>query len=230
VLNEHLLDFIADDGDEVPLDELSIFVDPLDGTREFVEGRLQNVACLIGIARKNQAIAGVVGLPFPKGSNFEPVLVYYAVSNTPSRTGSWHVLPNSASNINDHDDKDQASVSQIKKIPNRVTILTGDSTNPVLVNATRCAMELAKDDSSNVLPLHVVIGGTAAKLRAVAMEENMLAILHFQTELWDTCAAEPLIKAKEGKLLTCSDRHWCIHQTVPLEISLVSWPPPVATR
>jgi fructose-1,6-bisphosphatase/inositol monophosphatase family enzyme len=61
-------------------------------------------------------------------------------------------------------------------------------------------MKLAKDDSSNVLPLHVVIGGTAAKLRAVAMEENTLAILHFQTELWDTCAAEPLIKAKGGKI------------------------------
>ncbi len=44
---------------QLPLDlemlELShttVFIDPLDGTREFVEGRLDAVQCLIGIAYK----------------------------------------------------------------------------------------------------------------------------------------------------------------------------------
>ena len=31
-----------------------IFVDPVDGTREFVEGRLESVQCLIGIAYKGR--------------------------------------------------------------------------------------------------------------------------------------------------------------------------------
>ena len=49
----------------VPLEEITIFVDPLDGTREFVEGRVENVACLVGIAWRNKSIGGVVGVPFP---------------------------------------------------------------------------------------------------------------------------------------------------------------------
>lgn len=36
----------------------------MDGTREFVEGRLNNVQCLIGITYKQQPIGGVIGLPF----------------------------------------------------------------------------------------------------------------------------------------------------------------------
>ena len=38
-------------GLEAPLEELCVFVDPLDGTREFVEGRLENVQSLVGLAR-----------------------------------------------------------------------------------------------------------------------------------------------------------------------------------
>eukprot|EP00964_Phaeocystis_antarctica_P035490 scaffold20265_cov55-Phaeocystis_antarctica.AAC.4 len=40
-------------GLEAPLEELCVFVDPLDGTREFVEGRLANVQSLVGVARPN---------------------------------------------------------------------------------------------------------------------------------------------------------------------------------
>ena len=38
-------------GLEAALEELCVFVDPLDGTREFVEGRLENVQSLVGLAR-----------------------------------------------------------------------------------------------------------------------------------------------------------------------------------
>ena len=47
----------------VPLEAITVFVDPLDGTREFVEGRVRNVETLIGIAVRGQAQAGVIGLP-----------------------------------------------------------------------------------------------------------------------------------------------------------------------
>jgi len=48
----------------VELTELVVFIDPVDGTREFVEGRLDSVQTLIGIAWRGRPIAGVVGLPF----------------------------------------------------------------------------------------------------------------------------------------------------------------------
>ena len=64
-------------------------MDPLDGTREFVEGRLQNVACLIGIARNNRPITGVIGLPFPEGSTESDIRIHYAIADEPNSAGTW---------------------------------------------------------------------------------------------------------------------------------------------
>ena len=167
--------------EEIPLEELALFVDPLDGTREFVEGRLKNVACLIGITRNNRPVAGVIGLPFPDGSTESDVVVHYALTDQKESAGSWPT-----------NSETQPATEDTSNIG--TTILTGDSNNPVLMNATACAMVIAKN------PTHTIIGGTAAKLRLVATKPNCLAILHFKTELWDTCAPEALIASKGGKI------------------------------
>jgi 3'-phosphoadenosine 5'-phosphosulfate (PAPS) 3'-phosphatase len=49
--------------------ELIVFIDPLDGTREYIENRIHNVQCLIGITLNGVPIAGAVGLPFGSGGN-----------------------------------------------------------------------------------------------------------------------------------------------------------------
>lgn len=51
---------------EVDMNDITIYIDPMDGTREFVEGRFQNVQCLIGVCHKNLPACGVIGLPFVK--------------------------------------------------------------------------------------------------------------------------------------------------------------------
>lgn len=48
----------------VPVGDVTVFVDPLDGTRELVEGRLENVRCLVGVAVRGRAAAGVAGSPW----------------------------------------------------------------------------------------------------------------------------------------------------------------------
>ena len=58
-----------DDDIMVSVSDLTLYIDPMDGTREFVENRLQNVQCLIGITHKGQPIAGVIGLPFVQDTN-----------------------------------------------------------------------------------------------------------------------------------------------------------------
>jgi 3'-phosphoadenosine 5'-phosphosulfate (PAPS) 3'-phosphatase len=180
------MDDYDDDDDDIPIDELTIFVDPLDGTREFVEGRLQNVACLIGIARHQRPVAGVIGVPFPDGTAQSNVQVHYAVADRPDVAGVWPPTNNN--------NEDEATTSK-EALHSGVTILTGDSKDPVLVNATKLAKELANDHQ------HVIVGGTAAKLRLVASEiPKSLAILHFKTELWDTCAAEALLSSQGGKV------------------------------
>ncbi len=52
---------------DVPLSSVTIYVDPMDGTREFVEGRLGNVQCLVGIVVDGRPVGGAVGLPFAGG-------------------------------------------------------------------------------------------------------------------------------------------------------------------
>jgi 3'-phosphoadenosine 5'-phosphosulfate (PAPS) 3'-phosphatase len=49
--------------------ELIVFIDPLDGTREYIENRIHNVQCLIGITLNGVPIAGAVGLPFGSGGD-----------------------------------------------------------------------------------------------------------------------------------------------------------------
>jgi 3'-phosphoadenosine 5'-phosphosulfate (PAPS) 3'-phosphatase len=63
----------------VPISTLCIFVDPVDGTREFVEGRLQAVQTLIGVSYMGRSIAGAVGIPFPEGKISNPPSVVYAL-------------------------------------------------------------------------------------------------------------------------------------------------------
>jgi 3'-phosphoadenosine 5'-phosphosulfate (PAPS) 3'-phosphatase/thiamine kinase-like enzyme len=173
-LNDKLID------EEIPIEDIALFVDPLDGTREFVEGRLHNVACLIGITRKNRPIAGVIGLPFPEGGVDVPVRAHYAIAEQSGSAGSW---------------PGQAACSDTNSpVSDTITILTGDSKDPVLRNATACAKALIDN------PNHVLVGGTAAKLRIVATQPNSLAVLHFKTELWDTCSPQALIESNGGKI------------------------------
>jgi len=57
-------DVSSDSDVMVSLSDLTLYIDPMDGTREFVEQRLHNVQCLIGITWKGQPIGGIIGLPF----------------------------------------------------------------------------------------------------------------------------------------------------------------------
>jgi len=46
------------------IEDLVLWVDPLDGTREFTQGILEAVTCLIGICHQGRPIAGVINRPF----------------------------------------------------------------------------------------------------------------------------------------------------------------------
>ena len=44
--------------------DLTVWVDPLDATKEYTEGHLDHVTVLIGIAFGDDAVAGVIHQPF----------------------------------------------------------------------------------------------------------------------------------------------------------------------
>lgn len=54
----------------IPLDDLVVWVDPLDGTAEYTKGLLDHVTTLIGIAVKGEPLAGVICQPY---YNFQKV-------------------------------------------------------------------------------------------------------------------------------------------------------------
>ncbi|KAL3768711.1 hypothetical protein ACHAWU_006812 [Discostella pseudostelligera] len=65
-------------------DEIIIFIDPMDGTREFVEGRIQNVQCLIGITVNGLPVAGAMGMPMVHDHQIE--IAYGLI--TPQKTNN----------------------------------------------------------------------------------------------------------------------------------------------
>ena len=50
--------------DEIYEEDMVIWVDPLDGTRGFVEGHLNHITCIIGLAIDKRPRAGIIHKPF----------------------------------------------------------------------------------------------------------------------------------------------------------------------
>ena len=50
--------------DEVPEDDMVIWIDPLDGTQGFTEGHYHHITSLIGVAINNRPRIGVIHKPF----------------------------------------------------------------------------------------------------------------------------------------------------------------------
>ena len=48
----------------VPLSSVTVYIDPLDGTKEFTLGHTEGVTLLIGFTIDDRAVAGVIGQPF----------------------------------------------------------------------------------------------------------------------------------------------------------------------
>merc|ERR1712002_968420 len=56
----------------VGLGDLTVWVDPLDGTKEYTQGLLDHVTVLIGIAVGKQSVAGVIHQPYWNYKSTEP--------------------------------------------------------------------------------------------------------------------------------------------------------------
>lgn len=49
--------------------QITVWLDPLDGTAEFIDGLLSHVTTLIGIAYEGKALAGIINQPFYKNAD-----------------------------------------------------------------------------------------------------------------------------------------------------------------
>lgn len=173
----------------VKSEDVTVFIDPVDGTREFVESRLRAVQCLIGIAVRGRAVAGAIGLPFPDGdvASSEACVVYGAVAPGAKRGA-----------VGAHGERGAALEIRFDAENAQVRSVTGDSKNAALIAAKEILRETAT--KSGATYAHGSIGGAGNKLLAVAEGRAEYALMHFGTSLWDTCAPEAIVRACGGKV------------------------------
>lgn len=169
--------------DGIEANRITIFVDPLDGTREFVEGRLENCQVLVGIAIDGESVAGAVGMPFPQG-NLEtaPTIIYgldgmgTGVVGTTLTRGPFPL-------------ERYADVVEYPP-PHHAT---GDYKGEI--------MEACRSGAIDGLGGSIVTyGGAGNKILAAALGEVTCSIQHRIGGAWDLCAPEAILKAMGGKM------------------------------
>jgi len=165
-------------------DEIIIFIDPMDGTREFVEGRIQNVQCLIGITINGKPVAGAMGIPMMHENQIE--IAYGLIkSKKKSESEEEEVIPVLSGvkyfdSINPLDPSDKQSSSDDKgddcDVDSTLMVYSGDSKKPALSLAMDClenkvlkSGEAENDVGFNINPpiQKIVAGGCGNKMLSV---------------------------------------------------------------
>ncbi|XP_059136722.1 3'(2'),5'-bisphosphate nucleotidase 1 isoform X1 [Peromyscus eremicus] len=153
-------------------EDLVVWVDPLDGTKEYTEGLLDNVTVLIGIAYEGKAIAGIINQPYYN---------YQAGPDAVLGRTIWGVLGLGAFGF------------QLKEVPaGKHIITTTRSHSNKLV--TDCVAAMNPD---NVLR----VGGAGNKIiQLIEGKASAYVFASPGCKKWDTCAPEVILHAVGGKL------------------------------
>lgn len=169
--------------------DVTVFVDPLDGTREFVEERLSNCQTLIGVAVRGKAFGGIMGIPFPTGDlSKEATIVYGQV------TGGYGVINGPILPSNVYSDA------------SRPLLATGDAPVSVMEEARNVVAD-------SFVGTSVLYGGAGNKILATATGMVDCTIQHKFGGPWDTCAAEAVLRSMGGQITDLLGRELVVHQS-----------------
>lgn len=196
------------------LSEVCVFVDPVDGTREFVECRLHAVQCLIGIAYRGRAIAGVVGLPFfsseaamSSHSFGTQVQMIYGVVGSQGIVG----LPYVQQGKRKHNDSDPVMALALSAEEGKGC--------PALMAARDVILGPVGNNSVSHTIIHA--GGCGNKILKLLLGQADATLFNLSSSRWDTCATEALLVAAGGRLTTLLGwpiEHSCARQEVDVKV------------
>jgi len=172
---------------EVSMADLTVWVDPLDGTKEYTQGLLDHVTVLIGIAVGKQAVAGVIHQPYWNYKSTDP-------GATIGRTFYGLV---------------GAGVYGITPAPPPVGQRIITTTRSHGTGLVQQALEVLNPDKV------LKVGGAGHKVMLL-MEGEATAYVFPSPgcKKWDTCAPEAILHAMGGKLTDMSGKQYEYHATV----------------
>ncbi|XP_028997551.1 3'(2'),5'-bisphosphate nucleotidase 1 isoform X3 [Betta splendens] len=157
---------------ELKEEEIVVWVDPLDGTKEYTEGLLDNVTVLIGIAYGGRAIAGVINQPFYNYQLGEGAALGRTI---------WGMVGLGAFGF------------ELQEVPGdrRIVTTTRSHSNKLVIDCVD-AME----------PHEVIrVGGAGNKIiQLVEGRASAYVFASIGCKKWDTCAPEAVLQAVGGKL------------------------------
>ncbi|XP_033859436.1 3'(2'),5'-bisphosphate nucleotidase 1 [Acipenser ruthenus] len=167
-------------------EELVVWVDPLDGTKEYTEGLLDHVTVLIGIAYDGKAIAGVINQPF---HNYE-----LGPSASLGRT-LWGILGVGSFGF------------ELREVADgrRIVTTTRSHSNQLVTECVN-AME----------PHQVIrVGGAGNKIiQLIEGKASAYVFASPGCKKWDTCAPEAILHAVGGKLTDMHGKPYRYHKDV----------------
>ena len=174
---------VAKRDEEVPIDTITVWIDPLDATQEYTEGRedptlLRFVTVMVCIAIEGKPIAGIIHQPFKKDTfGSDGVTKWAWVGHGVSRTIVADTEPTPA------DDS-------------KVRVIFSRSHQGEVSSITKASFEGSKEVEE------IVAAGSGFKALAVAQKQ---ADVYFHTtaiKKWDICAGDALLNALGGKMTT----------------------------
>ncbi|XP_019854107.1 PREDICTED: putative inositol monophosphatase 3 isoform X1 [Amphimedon queenslandica] len=168
--------------EKVNSDDIAVWIDPLDATKEYTEGGtnpelLKYVTVMVCITVSDEPIASVIHQPFVKDTNGRQGITYWA----------WvdhGVSPN---------------LEGIKSSPNTNTIrvISSRSHSGDVIKVANSALS----DSGNKVE-HIVAAGAGYKTLQVALQKADLYLHTTPIKKWDICAGDALIYTLDGVMTT----------------------------
>lgn len=170
---------------ELNLNDLCVWIDPIDGTKEYTEGIKNAVTCLIGISYKQSPIAGIINRPFSNQTIFGFVEI-------PSIFYETYTI--------DKDDNDK--IESIKVLSRDDIIKDRDIDRRYIC----CSRSHLSDDIIQYIdkckPDKIMKEGGAGNKCLLILDGECDAYIHYSKGLkkWDTCAPQALLNCIGGKL------------------------------
>lgn len=172
-----------------PISQVTVYIDPLDATKEFTEGVYSNVTTLIGIAVNDEATAGVIFQPWSQNDN-----------ESPKGCLCWGIVGYGAEGLAPQEPRDNLVVAVTR---------THSRTSEKL--------ELGLKNLNPSVILR--IGGTGYKSLLIAQgkADIFFSPIPSGTRKWDTCAAEAVIKSLGGDLTDINGKRISYNREEPVE-------------